>query len=68
MNHADAMRLRRWIREVNQLGLQYGYEDMAGTPDDPDFDYVDRFEAGETPAQVIAGDFGEQEPTSHVGQ
>lgn len=67
MNRSDAMALRRWIREVNRLGEQYGHEDMAGTPDYPDPDYVDRFKSGETPAQVIAADFGQQEP-SHDNQ
>lgn len=64
MNSATAKALRQWVRDVNQLGLKYGYEDMAGTPDSPDADYVERFEAGETPTQVIAADFGNQQPTS----
>lgn len=63
MNLQQAKALRQWIRDVSQLGLKYGYEDMAGTPDDPDGEYVERFEAGETPAQVIAADFGDQQPT-----
>ncbi len=63
MNHKQALALRQWIREVNQLGVKYGYEDMAGTPDVPEGEYVERFEAGETPAQVIANDFGDQSPS-----
>lgn len=63
MNHKQALALRQWIRDVNQLGARYGHEDIAGTPDDPDTEYVERFEAGETPAQVIAADFGNQQPT-----
>lgn len=63
MNLQKAKALRQWIRDVNQLGLKYGHEDLAGTPDDPDGEYVERFEAGETPAQVIAADFGDQQPT-----
>lgn len=57
MDHKQAMALRQWIRDVNKLGLQYGHEDVAGTPDDPDAEYVDRFLAGESPAAVIAADF-----------
>lgn len=62
MNRQQALALRQWIREVNELGVRYGYEDMAGTPDDPDAEYVERFEAGVTPAQVITADFGDQQP------
>lgn len=62
MNSQQALALRQWIREVNELGVRYGYEDMAGTPDDPDAEYVERFEAGETPDQVITADFGDQQP------
>lgn len=62
MNRQQALALRQWVRDVNKLGERYGHEDMAGTPDDPDEDYVERFEAGETPAQVIAADFGTQPP------
>lgn len=64
MDRQQALALRQWIRELNALGVRYGYEDMAGTPDDPDAEYVERFDAGETPAQVIAADFGDQRPTS----
>jgi hypothetical protein len=64
MNHKQALALRQWIRDVNKLAERYGHEEMAGTPDDPDAEYVERFEAGETPAQVIAADFGVQQPTS----
>lgn len=63
MNLQQAKALRQWIRDVNQLGERYGYEDMAGTPDYPDPEYIERFEAGETPAQVIANDFGGQAPS-----
>lgn len=62
MNHKQALALRQWIREVNRLGEGYGYEDLAGTPDDPDIDYVARFEAGETPDQVIVADFTDETP------
>ncbi|HBO2102340.1 hypothetical protein [Pseudomonas aeruginosa] len=62
MNRQQALALRQWIRELNQLGVRYGYEDMAGPPDDPDAEYVEHFDAGETPAQVIAADFGDQQP------
>ena len=63
MNLQQAKALRQWIRDVNQLGERYGYEEIAGTPDDPDAEYVERFQAGETPAQVIVADFGDQQPT-----
>ena len=62
MNWEELKALRQWIRELNKLGERYGHEDMAGTPNDPDPDYVDRFKAGETPAQVIASDFDDQQP------
>jgi hypothetical protein len=64
MNHKQALALRQWIRDVNKLAERYGHEEMAGTPDDPDAEYAERFEAGETPAQVIAADFGAKQPTS----
>jgi hypothetical protein len=64
MNQKQVLALRQWIRDVNQLGKQYGLEDMAGTADDPNGEYVDRFMAGETPEQVIASDFPDQSPTS----
>ncbi|MCT5450609.1 hypothetical protein LZK99_11360 [Pseudomonas aeruginosa] len=32
MNRQQALALRQWIRELNQLGVRYGYEDMAGPP------------------------------------
>jgi len=57
MNWQQLKALRAWVREVNGLGLKHGYEDMAGTPNDPDPEYVERFENGETPEQVIASDF-----------
>ncbi|MGO4801176.1 hypothetical protein ACEN2T_18000 [Pseudomonas sp. W22_MBD1_FP4] len=63
MNRQQALALRQWIRDVNLLGVRYGYEDMAGTPDYPDGEYVERFESGETPAEVIAANFGAQQPT-----
>jgi len=62
MSHEQALPLRQWIREVNRLGEGYGHEDMAGTPEDPDGDYVARFKAGETPEQVIIADFTDQAP------
>lgn len=64
IDRMSAEELRQWIRDVNMLAERYGHEEMAGTPDKPDADYVKRFEAGETPAQVIAADFGAQQPTS----
>jgi hypothetical protein len=54
MNLQQAKALRQWIRDMNALGLRYGYEDM---------EYIERFEAGETPAQVMANNFGDQTPT-----
>lgn len=57
------MRFGQWIREVNRLGAAYGYEDMAGAPMDPDPEYVERFNAGETPDQVIESDFA-----SHIAE
>jgi hypothetical protein len=64
MNWQELKALRQWIREVNAEGLRYGHEDMAGTPDDPDSGYVERWQAGETPAEVIAADFSAQQPTN----
>ncbi|WP_152227568.1 hypothetical protein [Pseudomonas sp. SCB32] len=63
MRWQDAKALRQWIRDVNALGARFGHEELAGTPDEPDPDYVERWQAGETPAQVIAADFGAQSPT-----
>ncbi len=57
MTHKEALALRQWIREVNALGEQYGFEEIAGTPDDPEAEYVERWREGETPAEVIAEDF-----------
>ncbi|HBP1199007.1 TPA: hypothetical protein L5621_006293 [Pseudomonas aeruginosa] len=57
MTHKEALALRQWIRDVNALGAQYGHEDMAGSPDEPDAEYVERWQAGETPAEVVAEDF-----------
>jgi hypothetical protein len=62
MNWKTLKALRQWVRDVNALGLKYGHEDIAGTPDYPDLDYVDRFNAGETPEQVIASDFKAEQP------
>ncbi|VVN27711.1 hypothetical protein PS623_04621 [Pseudomonas fluorescens] len=59
-----AERLRQWVLEVNTLAEQHGHPDLAGSPDDPYPDYVKRFEAGETPAQVIAAYFGRQQSDS----
>lgn len=57
MTRKEALALRQWIRDVNALGVQYGFEDIAGTPDDPDAEYVERWQSGETPQDVIAEDF-----------
>jgi len=57
---------RQWIRDVNKLADQYGYPELAGTPDTPDAAYIKRFEADQTPAQVIASVFGAQQSTSSV--
>ncbi|HHM8677488.1 hypothetical protein [Pseudomonas aeruginosa] len=57
MTHKEALALRQWIRDVNALGERYGFEEIAGTPDDPDAEYVERWREGETPAEVIAEDF-----------
>lgn len=64
MNLHQAKALRVWIREVNKMGEKFGYEDLAGTPDDPDDEYVARFQSGETPDEVITSDFGTQQPSS----
>lgn len=53
-----AMALRQWIRDCNRLAEKFGHEDPAGTPDDPDPDYVDKFNEGLTPEEVIKEDFG----------
>jgi hypothetical protein len=55
---------RQWIRDVNKLAEQYGHQELAGTPDNPDAAYVRWFEADQTPAQVISAVFGSQQPTS----
>ncbi|CAI9912252.1 TPA: hypothetical protein ACNVX4_006306 [Pseudomonas aeruginosa] len=57
MTQKEALELRQWVREVNALGEQFGFEDMAGTPDAPDAEYVERWREGETPEEVIAEDF-----------
>ena len=55
---------RQWIRDVNKLGERYGHPGLAGTPDNPDAAYIKCFEAGQTPAQVIASVFGAHQPAS----
>lgn len=67
MNWKDTKALRQWIRDINARGLRFGHEDLAGTPEDPDLDYVDRWRAGETVDQVIAADFGDQLPSGEGG-
>lgn len=57
MTLKEAMALRQWIREVNALGVAYGFEELAGSPDDPDPEYVERWREGETPQEVILEDF-----------
>lgn len=52
------------IRDVNNLGERYGHPGLAGTPDNPYAAYIKCFDAGQTPAQVIAYVFGAQQPTS----
>lgn len=64
MNWKTAKALRQWIRDYNKLAIAYGHEDTAGTPDEPDADYVELFESGLTPEQAIERDFGSQSPTS----
>lgn len=64
MNWQEMKALRQWIREVNAEGVRFGHEEMAGTPDDPDPDYVELWREGKTPAEVIAADFGTQAPTA----
>lgn len=61
MNWKTAKAMRQWIRDYNKLAEKYGHEDAAGTPDDPDPDYVDKFNEGLTPEQVIELDFGDQD-------
>jgi len=63
MNHKQMMARRQWVRDVNKLGGKYGHEDVAGTPDYPDPDWVDAFERGLTAEQAIAEAFGDAEPT-----
>lgn len=55
---------RQWVRDVNKLAERYGHPELAGRPDNPHADFVKRFEADETPAQVIAAYFSAQQPTS----
>lgn len=54
-------RQRKWVRDVNKLGEQYGHPELAGTPDNPNAAYIKCFEADQTPAQVIASVFGTQQ-------
>ncbi|HJH19475.1 MAG TPA: hypothetical protein K8W20_12260 [Pseudomonas lactis] len=54
---------RQWILDVNNLGERYGHPELVGTPDNPDAAYIKCYEAGQTPAQVIASVFGAQQPT-----
>ena len=54
--------LRQWVRDFNKLAEAYGFEDAAGTPDEPDQYYVESFEYGLTPQQAIAECFGDTPP------
>lgn len=49
--------LRTWVDEVNALGARFGHEAIAGPANDPDPEYVDRWRAGETPAETVESDF-----------
>lgn len=49
--------LRQWIRDYNKLAEAYGHEDAAGTPDEPDPEYVELFATGMTPEEAIRADF-----------
>lgn len=63
MDWPTVKRLRQWIRDVNRLGDDYGHEETAGTPDEPEAEMVDAFKRGLTPEQAIIEAFGDATPT-----
>lgn len=57
----EAFSFRRFLGAVNQAGKEFGFDEIAGDPYNPDdeCDWLEVFREGLTPAQAVARAVGQ---------